>query len=163
MRDRVRARLRSLLGVTLLGLLFGRKCRCALLCNFLFEAATFGPKFVCLFFHDKFLTILASIVGYEIHQSFVVVLLLVHDKTGKSPTCKMQLEPSQHTRGCQVKALTGGKAQSEKSSIGLCAKLSSSIGLPTLSGSSKPARPASAARTSWIYPAASSALSVRVV
>jgi hypothetical protein len=33
--------------------------------TFLFEAATFVTQFVCLFFHVKFLTILASIVGYE--------------------------------------------------------------------------------------------------
>ena len=48
-RDRVRARLRSLAGVPLLGLLLilTRVCECALLCNFLSKAANFVVQIVC--------------------------------------------------------------------------------------------------------------------
>ena len=63
MRDRVRARLRSL--VRRSAWFSEIPIACAVLCNFLFEAATFVTQFVCLFFHVKFLTILASIVGYD--------------------------------------------------------------------------------------------------
>ena len=38
---------------------------CTFVQTFLFEAANFVTQFVCLFFHVKFLTILASIVGYD--------------------------------------------------------------------------------------------------
>ena len=72
MRDRVRARLRSLVGASELGgtapwLVFDSEIPIAfaLLCSFLFEAAAFVSQFVCLFCHDKFSTILASIVGYD--------------------------------------------------------------------------------------------------
>ena len=57
-----------LVGVPLLGLLplcFLNPKACALLCNVFVQSRQFHPKFVCLFFHVKFLTILASIVGYD--------------------------------------------------------------------------------------------------
>ena len=68
-RDRVRARLRSLVGVTLLGfflIIFDRKVPCALLCNFLFEAVNFANLFFVRRNFDKFSTILASIVFYDV-------------------------------------------------------------------------------------------------
>ena len=55
----MRARLRSVVGVALLGLLFDRN-EMRVPGNFLFEAVNFLPLFVC---HDKFSAILASIVG----------------------------------------------------------------------------------------------------
>ena len=57
-----------LVGVPLLGLLplcFLNPKACALLCNVFVQSRQFHAKFVCLFFHVKFLTILASIVGYD--------------------------------------------------------------------------------------------------
>jgi hypothetical protein len=35
-------------------------------CNFFVRSRNFCNQFVCLFFHVKFLTILASIVGYDL-------------------------------------------------------------------------------------------------
>jgi hypothetical protein len=54
-----------LVGVPLLGLLplcFLNPKACALLCNVFVQSRQFHAKFVCLFFHVKFSTILASIV-----------------------------------------------------------------------------------------------------
>ena len=45
--DRVRARLRSLVGETRLGLLFDSEVVCTFVQTFLFEAATFVSKIVC--------------------------------------------------------------------------------------------------------------------
>ncbi len=57
-----------LVGVPLLGLLplfFLNPKACALLCNVFVQSRQFHAKFVCLFFHVKFSTILASIVFYD--------------------------------------------------------------------------------------------------
>ena len=63
MRDRVRARLRSLVGLRFS--LFD-KCFCATFCS---KLAILGNLFFVLRNFDEFSTILASIVGYELSIS----------------------------------------------------------------------------------------------